>query len=113
MITLKLKDISIGNKGFYGIGASSCKYEPSLPQYLRITDISDDSRISIPLPTSINVNDYPEYKDYFLNKNDIVFARTGNSTGRNYFYSGSTSGAGTFLSWRKPGNSCMTMKLIK
>ena len=89
MITLKLKDISIGNKGFYGIGASSCKYEPSLPQYLRITDISDDSRISIPLPTSINVNDYPEYKDYFLNKNDIVFARTGNSTGRNYFYSGS------------------------
>ncbi|WP_029512565.1 restriction endonuclease subunit S [Mycoplasmopsis iners] len=89
MNTVKLKDISIGNKGSYGIGASAYKYEPSLPQYLRITDISDDSRINIPLPACINVDEYPKYKNYFLNENDIVFARTGNSTGRNYFHNGS------------------------
>ena len=85
---INLSDISKNSKGYYGIGASSCAYSPELPQYLRITDITDDGFIPNILPTSININEYPDYKKYFLKRNDIVFARTGNSTGRNYFYEG-------------------------
>lgn len=85
---ISLKNISKNSKGYYGIGASSCKYTPNYPQYLRITDISDDGFVPNILPTSININEYQDYKKYFLKKNDIVFARTGNSTGRNYFYEG-------------------------
>lgn len=84
----KLIDLTVDRKGHYGIGASSCSYRKEYPEYLRITDISDDGRIIRPLSTSIDIYEYPSYKDYYLNKNDIVFARTGNSTGRNYFYEG-------------------------
>lgn len=85
---IELSDISKNSKGVYGIGASSCPYSPSFPQYLRISDISDNGFIPYILPTSINTMQYPDYKKYYLSKNDIVFARTGNSTGRNYFYDG-------------------------
>ena len=81
-----MKEISKNNKGYYGIGASSCPYNSNYPQYLRITDISDDGFIPFILPTSINPKKYPDFKNYYLRKNDIVFARTGNSTGRNYFF---------------------------
>ena len=84
----KLIDLTIDKKGHYGIGASSCPYDKLYPEYLRITDISNDGKISRPLETSIDINKYPDYNNYFLQKNDIVFARTGNSTGRNYFYDG-------------------------
>ncbi|MCM1439951.1 MAG: restriction endonuclease subunit S [Roseburia sp.] len=83
-----LADLSISHKGFYGIGASACQYSSDLPQYLRITDISDDGRIPLILPTSINTATYPDYHKYFLASNDMVFARTGNSTGRNYLFTG-------------------------
>lgn len=82
---VKIKDISVSNKGFYGIGASSAEYNKSFPQYLRITNIDDDGKAPNILPTSIDINVYPEWKQYLLKENDIVFARTGNSTGRNYF----------------------------
>ncbi len=85
---IKLINLTIDGKGHYGIGASSCPFYKNYPEYLRITDISDDGKVIRPLPTSIDINEYPSYKDYYLNKNDIVFARTGNSTGRNYFYDG-------------------------
>lgn len=80
----KLKEISIDNKGFYGIGASSCESNEEYPQYLRITDIDDYGYAPKCLPTSINPIDYPDWSKYLLKENDIVFARTG-STGRNYF----------------------------
>lgn len=84
----KLINLTIDKKGHYGIGASACSFCTEYPEYLRITDITDDGKVSRPLPTSIDIKEYPSYKDYYLNKNDIVFARTGNSTGRNYFYEG-------------------------
>jgi type I restriction enzyme, S subunit len=80
---VKLKDISTDGKGFYGIGASAVDFDENLYTYLRITDISDDGRIN--KEELMSVND-PEAKKYFLKENDIVFARTGNSTGRSYFY---------------------------
>lgn len=82
-----LKDCSIDNKGIYGIGASSCNYNPKFPVYLRITDI-DDSGFLGTSKMCINPMRYPKYNKYYLKKYDIVFARTGNSTGKNFMYLG-------------------------
>lgn len=83
---VKIRDLSKPQKGFYGIGASAVGYSEDLPQYLRITDIDDFGCAPSILPTCININEYSDWKRYLLKENDIVFARTGNSTGRNYFY---------------------------
>lgn len=82
---VKIKDLSKPQKGIYGIGASATRYSDDLPQYLRITDIDDFGNAPAVLPTCININIYNDWENYLLRKNDIVFARTGNSTGRNYF----------------------------
>lgn len=80
-----LGELSIG-KGQYGIGASAVDYSDELYTYLRITDINDDGTLNF---TNLrSVNDI-RADEYLLKPNDIVFARTGNSTGRNYFYDGS------------------------
>ncbi len=80
---VKLKEITTDGKGHYGIGASAVDYDENLLTYLRITDITDDGRINKDGLKSVNDEDA---KNYLLKKNDIVFARTGNSTGRSYFY---------------------------
>lgn len=80
-----LGEISIGNKGSYGIAASAVDYSKNLYKYLRITDITDDGVLKKDNPVSVDDNDA---KNYLLKPNDIVFARTGNSTGRSYFYDG-------------------------
>lgn len=80
---VKLSEISIGNKGNYGIGASAVDYDENLYTYLRITDITDDGRLNKEGLKSVADE---EAKNYLLSENDIVFARTGNSTGRSYFY---------------------------
>ena len=79
----KLKDLTVNGKGEYGIGAPAVKYSPNLYKYLRITDIDDIGFINTNQMKSIN--DKNEEK-YLLKANDIVFARTGNSTGKSYFY---------------------------
>ena len=85
MNCLTLNDISIG-KGSYGISASAVDYSSDLYTYLRITDINDDGTLN--KEGLMSVNNPNSYK-YILKSNDIVFARTGNSTGRSYFYDGS------------------------
>lgn len=82
MKTIYLEDLSIGG-GRYGIGASAVDYNPNLPTYLRITDIRDDGTLDLSSKKSV---EDPEANNYMLRPGDIVFARTGNSTGRNYFY---------------------------
>ena len=79
-----LGDLTIG-KGQYGIGASAVDYSEDLYTYLRITDINDDGTLNVNNLKSINDKNAERY---LLQPNDIVFARTGNSTGRNYFYDG-------------------------
>ncbi len=81
-----LGDLSIGGKGTYGIGAPAVEYSPEKYTYLRITDINDDGTLNI---VGLKSVDDPNASKYLLQPNDIVFARTGNSTGRNYFYDGS------------------------
>ena len=86
MLFAKLNDLSIGGKGAYGIAASAVEQKADLPTYLRITDIFDDGTLNLSELKSV---DAPNSDKYLLKPNDIVFARTGGSTGRNYFYDGS------------------------
>lgn len=83
--TYTLEDLSIG-KGNYGIGASAVPFDNSLHTYLRITDINDDGTLNKSGLMSVIDDDVEKY---ILQPNDIVFARTGNSTGRAYYYDGS------------------------
>ena len=83
--TYKLEELTIG-KGEYGIGASAVPFDSSKYMYLRITDINDDGTLN--KQNLMSVDDINAC-NYILQKNDIVFARTGNSTGRSYFYDGS------------------------
>lgn len=80
---VKLKDLTTDGKGSYGIGASAVPYNSHLYRYLRITDINDDGTIDETKKVSV---DEPNADSYILAKNDIVFARTGASTGRSYFH---------------------------
>ncbi|MBR5653457.1 MAG: restriction endonuclease subunit S [Prevotella sp.] len=83
--TYTLDELSKG-KGSYGIAASAVPYNPALHTYLRITDIKDDGTLNKAGLMSVNDG---KAEEYLLKPNDIVFARTGNSTGRAYFYDGS------------------------
>ena len=79
----KLSDLTIDGKGSYGIAASAVEYDPNKYTYLRITDINDDGTINFDGLKSV---DDENAGKYILKENDIVFARTGASTGRTYFY---------------------------
>ena len=81
-----LKNLTVDGKGSYGIAASAVEKNERLYTYLRITDIRDDGTLNINEMKSV---DDPAASKYILSPNDIVFARTGASTGRNYFYDGS------------------------
>lgn len=84
LITRTLGELCKG-KGSYGLGEPAIEYEPNSYRYIRISDITDDGFLSNIDLKSVNSD---KLVDYQLKKNDIVFARTGNSTGRNYFFSG-------------------------
>lgn len=79
-----LSDICNG-EGQYGISKSGESYANGKRRYLRITDITDDGFLKADSKVYIKVDDL-EYKKFVLNKNDIVFARTGASAGRSYIY---------------------------
>ena len=81
-----LGELSSDGRGYYGIGASAVPRSNKLYTYLRITDINDDGTINF---TDLKSVDDENAANYLLKPNDIVFARTGASTGRNYFCDGS------------------------
>ncbi len=76
----------LNRKPDYGINAAATKLNDDLPTYLRITDIGDDGRFIAENRASV---DHPLSDNYFLNKGDVVFARTGASVGKSYFFDGS------------------------
>ena len=88
---VKLADLTTTGKGTYGIAASGVEKNDNLYTYLRITDINDDGTLNRSDMKSVADDDAAQY---LLKPNDIVFARTGGSTGRNYFYDGKD---GTFV----------------
>ena len=73
----------ISSKVLYGIGSSAIVYD-GVNKYLRITDIDESSRTFIPNPLTSPGGDIEE--KYKLVVGDLVFARTGASTGKSYLY---------------------------
>jgi type I restriction enzyme, S subunit len=69
---------------FYGINAAAVPYTDGLPRYLRITDITEDGRLSEKSPASVQ---HPDALNYLLTEGDIVLARTGASVGKSLLYS--------------------------
>jgi len=67
----------------YGANASSVDYDPSLPRYIRITDITEDGDLIQTDKRSI-----PIEKVYraILNRGDFLFARTGATVGKTYLH---------------------------
>ena len=79
----KLGDLTVDGKGSYGIAAPAVDYDAEKYTYLRITDINDDGTLN---KNGLKSVDDKNASKYLLQQYDIVFARTGASTGRNYFY---------------------------
>ena len=67
----------------YGINAAAVPYNESLPVYLRITDITEDGKYSKKNIVSVNKADS---SSFYLEKGDLIFARTGASVGKTYLY---------------------------
>ena len=78
----KLGDCLLRNPD-YGINAAAVEYDDTLPTYLRITDISEDGKFIRSNKASVNNS---LANAYYLEKGDIVFARTGASVGKTYLY---------------------------
>lgn len=78
----RLKSCCIG-KGEYGINAPAVEFSESLPTYLRITDIDDDGKFISHDKKSVRDNNANKF---FLEKGDIVFARTGATVGKTYLH---------------------------
>ena len=85
----KLKKYKLGELcnqdeiGIYGIPATAEEFSEEKIRYLRITDISDDGILLDDDKKSVSDDNIEKY---ILQEGDIVFARTGNSTGRAYLY---------------------------
>lgn len=67
----------------YGINAAAVEYNDNLPTYLRITDISENGKYLTSNKASV---DNILSSSYYLEEDDIVFARTGASVGKTYLY---------------------------
>ena len=67
----------------YGANEAGVPFDTLLPRYIRITDITmdgklkDDGKLSLPLDVA---------KDYMLEDDDILFARSGASVGKAFIY---------------------------
>ena len=77
----------ISNSIEYGINAPARDFD-GIHKYLRITDIDDASRLFITEKLSSPDINFTagDYENYKLQKNDLLFARTGASVGKTYLY---------------------------
>ncbi len=80
--SINLGDCCIG-KASYGANAPSVDFSILLPRYVRITDISENGILSEQDPKSIPVD---AAKGNYLEKGDIVFARSGATAGKTYLH---------------------------
>lgn len=79
---IKLKNYLL-HKPTYGINAPAVEYSEDLPTYLRITDIDEQGQFRAKKKSSVEDKDW---RKYVLEEGDLVFARTGNTTGKSYLY---------------------------
>ena len=81
---IKLEELCLPDQiGKYGIPAVAEEFSEDKVRYLRITDIDDYGNLLENDKKSVSS---PEIEKYILKEGDIVFARTGNSTGRTYYH---------------------------
>lgn len=96
----------------YGLNAAAVEFSDNLPAYIRITDINSDGYYTKENKVSVK-NEYAN--QYILENGDIVFARTGASTGKSYLYKsedGILVYAGFLINIR-PNNSELDSKFLK
>ena len=67
----------------YGINAPAVELVGNIPVYIRITDIDDAGYFKTENKVGV---DSPFSGQYYLEKGDLVFARTGASVGKSYLY---------------------------
>lgn len=67
----------------YGANAAATPYDPNLPTYLRITDISEDGRFIHENKTSVNIQANAANS---MQHGDIALTRTGASVGKAYLH---------------------------
>ena len=73
----------VSGNGQYGVNAPSVEYSKKLPTYIRITDIDNNGRLIKNKLTSVDINDFEEYE---LMTDDLLFVRTGSTTGKTYLH---------------------------
>lgn len=84
MNKILLKELCLADgHGKYGIPAPAEDFDTKKFRYLRISDISDDGNLLNEAKKSVSS---ANAEKYLLKEGDIVFARTGNSTGRAYYH---------------------------
>lgn len=109
---VKLLENCVIGKGAYGINAAAVKFTENLPVYLRITDIDENGKF---IKSNRKSVDTTNFETYSLHEGDIVFARTGNTTGKTYLYNkndGELIFAG-FLIRFKPNNEILDSRYLK
>ena len=67
----------------YGAGAPARPFDPALPRYVRITDITDDGRLR---PDDARSADPSEVDGYELGPGDLLFARSGATVGKTHLH---------------------------
>jgi type I restriction enzyme S subunit len=82
-IKTTLGNISI-LRGQYGLGASSVDFQTGKPRYIRITDIDNNGELNNEIKSP--AGNAEEWKDYFLDEGDLLFARSGATVGKTYLH---------------------------
>lgn len=67
----------------YGANESGVPYSPTLPRYIRITDITLDGKLKASGKLSLTEE---SAKDYILEDGDILLARSGATVGKSFIY---------------------------
>lgn len=67
----------------YGANVSKAEFDPMLPRYIRITDISDQGDL---IPTSLVSISHDAAARYLLDDGDLLFARSGATVGKSLLY---------------------------
>lgn len=67
----------------YGANAPKEQYDPTLPRYVRITDITGDGHLSEDTKVSLS---RAKAEGYILNEGDLLFARSGATVGKSYVH---------------------------
>ena len=67
----------------YGANATGIEFDPELPRYVRITDITSDRKLNDEGKQSLTES---IAHDYMLEPGDILFARSGATSGKSFYY---------------------------